>query len=122
MELRFFGATQEVTGSCHGINVNGFKFLLDCGMFQGSKELNKLNYEPFAFDPQAYKVLLLSHAHLDHCGRIPLLVKSGFKGTIYCTDATRDLAKIVMLDAAKVQRQDTLQENRRREREGLAQR
>jgi len=119
MEIRLFGAARVVTGSCYSITVNNEKILVDCGMFQGAKDTEKLNYEDFGFNPSNYQALLLTHAHLDHCGRIPKLVKNGFKGKIYCTAATRDLAYIVMMDAAKVAIHDTERENRRRLEQNL---
>src|SRR3989338_1318321 len=119
MEIIPFGAARTVTGSCYGIKTSKHHILLDCGMFQGSKPLNKLNYEPFGFEPKRIELLLLTHAHLDHCGRIPKLVKEGFKGKIICTAPTKDLAEVVMFDAAKIQMHDTERENRRRVRVGL---
>jgi metallo-beta-lactamase family protein len=88
-------------------------------MFQGSKEMERLNYEGFSFDPRTFSAMILTHAHLDHCGRIPKLVKFGFKGKIFATNATRELANIIMLDAAKIAAEDTKHENKRRAREGL---
>jgi metallo-beta-lactamase family protein len=119
MDIGIFGAAKTVTGSCYGINLRKKRILVDCGMFQGSKKLNKLNYEKFPFDAKSYSALLLTHAHLDHCGRIPKLVKEGFNGDIYCTNATKDIAKIVLLDSAKVNKHDTELENKRRRRLGL---
>ncbi|MBL0162094.1 MAG: MBL fold metallo-hydrolase [Xanthomonadales bacterium] len=100
------GAAKQVTGSCHLVICNRHRVLIDCGMFQGSRETEKTNAEPFDFDPASIDALLLTHAHLDHCGRIPLLVKRGFRGRIYTTAATRELARVVMLDAASLQEQD----------------
>ena len=101
MEISFHGAAEGVTGSCHLVTCGGKHILVDCGMFQGGHELNEENAEPFGFDPRKIDFLLLTHAHLDHCGRIPLLVKQGFRGEIICTAATRDLARLVMLDSAR---------------------
>lgn len=106
MEISFHGAATGVTGSCHMITCAGKKILIDCGMFQGGHELNEENAEPFGFDPRHIDVLLLTHAHLDHCGRIPLLVKQGFRGEIICTAATRDLARLVMLDSAHLHEEE----------------
>ncbi len=100
MHVEFHGAAGEVTGSCHLLEVAGKRLLIDCGMYQGGKELESQNTEPFGFDPAAIDYVLLTHAHLDHCGRLPLLVKRGFRGEIVTTAASRDLAKIVMMDAA----------------------
>jgi metallo-beta-lactamase family protein len=106
MEISFHGAAEGVTGSCHMITCAGKKILIDCGMFQGGHELKEDNAEPFGFDPRQIDVLLLTHAHLDHCGRIPLLVKQGFRGEIICTAATRDLARLVMLDSAHLHEEE----------------
>lgn len=100
MHIEFHGAAGGVTGSCHLIEVAGKQILIDCGMYQGSRELEEENKEPFGFDPTAIDFVLLTHAHLDHCGRLPLLVKRGFRGEIITTGASRDLAKLVMMDAA----------------------
>lgn len=118
MVLRFCGAAGEVTGSCHLIVQNDVAVLLDCGIFQGGEERHVRNREPFPFDPQAIKAVLLSHAHLDHCGRLPLLVKAGFKGKIFATEATCDLAKIVLLDAAKLQEEDAAWKIKRLKKKG----
>ncbi len=103
MKLKFCGASRTVTGSCYYVDTGSFKFLVDCGAFQGSDEIDALNYEAFPFDPSQLDAVFLTHAHFDHCGRIPILVKQGFKGKIIGTQPTRDLAKIVLLDAAKLQ-------------------
>jgi len=108
-----------VTGSCYLLEAAGVKILIDCGMFQGAKEITRLNYEQFNFDPKKISFLLLTHAHIDHCGLIPKLVKNGFRGTIITTPPTADLADIMLEDSAAVQKEDTEQENRRRLREGL---
>ena len=110
------GAAKQVTGSCHLITCNDRHVLIDCGMFQGSEEVERANAEPFGFDPASIDVLLLTHAHLDHCGRIPLLVRRGFRGRILTTAATRELARVVMLDAAGLQEEDArrAQRNNRR--------
>lgn len=100
------GAAKQVTGSCHLITCNERRVLIDCGMFQGSPEVELGNAAPFGFDPASIDVLLLTHAHLDHCGRIPLLVRQGFRGRILTTAATRELARVVMLDAAGLQEED----------------
>lgn len=118
IEIKLFGAAKEVTGSCYSIVTGNEKILVDCGMFQGSKDLQRMNYDIFGFKPNQYDALLLTHAHLDHCGRIPKLVKEGFRGKIYCTDATRDLAFVILMDAAKIAAQDTEHENKRRASSG----
>lgn len=100
MHISFHGAAGDVTGSCHLLHIGGQQILIDCGMFQGSHRLHEENAQPFGFDPAQISLLLLTHAHLDHCGRIPLLVKQGFRGRILATSATVDLAKLVLQDAA----------------------
>lgn len=105
MKIKFCGATRTVTGSCYYVDTGNFKFVVDCGAFQGSDDLEKLNYEPFPFNPSELDAIFLTHAHFDHCGRIPVLVKQGFKGRIFSTQPTRDLAKIVLLDAAHLQKE-----------------
>ena len=106
MEISFHGAAGGVTGSCHLITCAGKRILVDCGMFQGGHELREENAQPFGFDPRKIDILLLTHAHLDHCGRIPLLVKQGFRGEIICTAATRDLARLVLLDSAHLHEEE----------------
>jgi metallo-beta-lactamase family protein len=100
MKLSFHGAAQDVTGSCHLIECVGRRILIDCGMLQGSRELDEENADPFGFDPASVDVVLLTHAHLDHSGRLPLLVKRGFRGEVIATSATFDLARLVILDVA----------------------
>ena len=113
MKISFHGADRTVTGSCHLIECSGKRILVDCGMFQGSRELSEDNAEPFGFDAKAIDVVLLTHAHLDHCGRLPLLVKRGFTGEIISTGASRELTRVVMLDSARLQEEDA-DRNRRR--------
>ena len=100
MKLSFHGAAQDVTGSCHLIECAGKRILVDCGMIQGSRELDEENAAPFGFDAAAIDIVLLTHAHLDHTGRLPLLVKRGFRGEVIATSATFDLARLVILDVA----------------------
>lgn len=119
MKITLFGAARIVTGSCYGLSTTESKILIDCGTFQGGKEMERLNYEPFNFNPREYSALILTHAHLDHCGRIPKLIKYGFRGKIYATDATKELAQIIMMDSAKISAKDVDHENKRRRREGL---
>ena len=106
MELSFHGADRDVTGSCHLLECAGKLLLVDCGMFQGGRELEEENAAPLGFDAAAVDFLLLTHAHLDHCGRLPLLTKGGFRGEIIATAATRELARIVMQDAARMAEDD----------------
>jgi len=102
--MQSYGATKEVTGSCHLMHINGKNIMIDCGMFQGEEE--EKNGQPFEFDPAKIDYLLVTHGHLDHVGRIPKLIKEGFKGTIYATDATMDLAYIILMDSAKIMTED----------------
>lgn len=118
MKIKFLGATDTVTGSCHLITAGGHKFLLDCGMFQGNDEIDRLNHEDFGFNPEEIEFVLLSHAHIDHSGRLPLLAKRGFKGRIYCTDATADLLEIMLRDSAFIQEKETEWTNRKNQRAG----
>ena len=118
MRLSFHGANRGVTGSCHLLEVEGLKILVDCGLFQGGREIDEENEREFGFDPRSIDILLLTHAHLDHCGRIPLLVKRGFEGEIIATSATRELARVIMLDAAHLQEEETERHNRRNKRRG----
>lgn len=120
MKIAFHGAARTVTGSKHLLTLsNGKKYLLDCGMFQGmGKETDALNRD-FGFDPAAVDHLILSHAHIDHCGLIPKLVKDGFNGKIFATPATKDLAAILMEDSAGIQENDLKFVNKRRAAEGL---
>ena len=120
MKITFHGAAQTVTGSKHLIKLkNGKQILLDCGMFQGmGKETQELN-SSFGFTASAVDCLVLSHAHIDHCGLIPKLVKEGFTGPIYATPATRELAGILLEDSAEIQRDDTKFINKRRAKQGL---
>jgi metallo-beta-lactamase family protein len=118
MEIAFHGANKNVTGSCHLVTCSGKRILVDCGMFQGGREMNEENREEFGFDPATIDYLILTHAHLDHCGRIPLLVKRGFRGTIVTTPATRELARLVMLDSARIQEEDARYKQKRARRRG----
>ncbi len=106
MKVKFCGASTGVTGSCHLISTANHKVLLDCGQFQGGKEMERMNSEAFPFDPAEIECVILSHAHIDHCGRLPLLVKRGFKGPIYCTDATSDLLTVMLKDSAYIHEKD----------------
>ena len=110
------GAAKTVTGSCHLLEAEGLKVLVDCGMFQGEDE--EKNYDPFPFDPKEIDYLILTHAHIDHCGRIPLLVREGFRGKILCTRPTAQIARIMLLDAAKVMNETYKSRLRKAERTG----
>ena len=106
MKLSFHGADRDVTGSCHLVECAGRRILIDCGLYQGSREIAEENAGDFGFDPTSLDFVLLTHAHLDHCGRLPLLTKRGFRGEIVTTMATHDLARLVMLDAAHLQEEE----------------
>jgi metallo-beta-lactamase family protein len=118
MRLSFHGADRDVTGSCHLVECAGRRILIDCGMYQGGRELFEENGEPFGFDPAAIDIVLLTHAHLDHCGRLPLLVKRGFRGEVVTTAASRELARLVVLDAAHLQEEDAQYRARHAQRHG----
>lgn len=118
MKIQFCGAASGVTGSCHLITTKKHKILLDCGQFQGGKSMEAMNFEPFPFDPSEIDYLILSHAHIDHCGRIPLLIKRGFKGDIYCTDATADLVEVMLKDSGYIHEKEAEWKNRKAERAG----
>jgi len=120
MRLKFCGADRTVTGSSHLIILDdGFKILLDCGLFQGKQAYVDEWNQKFSFDPKEIDVLILSHAHIDHSGRIPKLVREGFSGNIYCTPATLDLSKIMLLDSGHIQVNDSIYHNKKRIKRGL---
>jgi metallo-beta-lactamase family protein len=119
MKITFCGAAGVVTGSCTLLETGKDKILVDCGMFQGTKEVTRLNYLPFRFNPASVSAVILTHAHVDHCGLLPKLVKDGFRGRVVGTGATLDLAEILLEDSAHVQKQETEHENKRRMRTGL---
>ena len=118
MKIQFCGATTGVTGSCHLVKTDKHNVLLDCGQFQGGKAQEAMNRDDFPFDPKAVECLVLSHAHIDHCGRIPLLVKRGFSGPIYCTSATADLLKVMLEDSAYIHEKDAEWDTKRSLRAG----
>jgi len=111
MKLTFFGGAGTVTGSKTLLEVDYTKIMIDCGLFQGLKKLREMNWEPIPTRLDNLDVVLLTHAHLDHCGYLPLLVKNGYKGKIYCTEATKDLVKVILLDSAKIQEEDARKAN-----------
>ncbi len=118
MNVKFLGAARSVTGTCHLITTDKYKILLDCGLFQGSKMLDELNEQDFGFDPLEIDFMILSHAHIDHSGRIPLLTKHGYKGKIFCTDATADLVEIMLKDSGYIHEKEAEWSNRKAERSG----
>ena len=112
MNISFFGAAGTVTGSRHLVEMAGQRILLDCGLFQGFKALRERNWAPFPVPPAGLDAVVLSHAHLDHSGWLPALVRAGFKGPIHCSPATRDLAEVLLLDSAHLQEEDARRANR----------
>ncbi len=119
MTLQFLGAAEEVTGSCHLLSVAGRQMLLDCGLIQGAKEDELRNHDPFAFEPSQIAAVVLSHAHIDHSGRLPLLVKAGFTGPVYTHKATVELCSIMLKDAAMLQMRDSERTNKKRAKHDL---
>jgi metallo-beta-lactamase family protein len=111
--ITFLGAARTVTGSKHLLDLDGHRVLVDCGMFQGLKPLRERNWAAFPVHPKSIDAVLLTHAHLDHCGLLPRLVSQGFKGRIFCTPATADLTRIVLADAGKLQEEDAERANRK---------
>ena len=118
MRLEFLGAAHTVTGSCYLLETGEDRYLIDCGMFQGAKRIREYNYEEFAFNPADIDGMLLTHAHVDHCGLVPKLVREGFKGTVYATQATCDLVRIMLPDSAHIQESDAELMNRKGRRRG----
>ena len=117
INLSFLGAARNVTGSRYLVETNNIKILVDCGLYQ-EREYQHRNWEPFQVPPEELDAVLLTHAHLDHCGLLPKLVKEGFKGKIYCTPATADITQIILLDSAKLQEEDAAYKKKRHSREG----
>lgn len=113
MNIEFFGAAGEVTGSCHILRVGGKTILLDCGLIQGSRKDEERNHDPFPFEASHIDAVVLSHAHLDHCGRLPLLVKRGFRGPIFVQEAAGELAAILLADAAHLEERDAEYQSRK---------
>ncbi|MCC5793407.1 MAG: MBL fold metallo-hydrolase [Chromatiales bacterium] len=119
MELEFFGAAGEVTGSCHVLRIGDRRILLECGMLQGGRQQAARNREPFPLDPESLDAVIISHAHIDHCGRLPLLVRRGYSGPVFAQQATRDVARVMLEDSAGLAERDAEQESVKRARKGL---
>ncbi|MBI4048256.1 MAG: MBL fold metallo-hydrolase, partial [Devosia nanyangense] len=111
--LEFHGAAGTVTGSCYRVVHPHGQFLVDCGMFQGNRTVRDLNYKPTPFDPHRIDFVLLTHAHIDHCGLLPKLYHNGFAGPMWMTPPTSGLLEYLLLDAAGIQESETEQENRK---------
>jgi len=119
MRVHFFGATRTTTGSLYLLELNGRRLLLECGLFQGRRGESIDRNRNFPFDPRHIDAVILSHAHIDHCGNLPNLCRQGFEGNIYCTFATRDLASIMLEDSAEIQRDDAAFVSKKRAKQGL---
>lgn len=119
MKIKFLGATKSVTGSMHILESGGKKVLVDCGLFQGRREESNYRNRNFPFDPKSIERVVLSHAHIDHSGNLPNLVKNGYKNSIYSTFATRDLCVLMLKDSAYIQEKDAEYLNKRKKRQGL---
>ena len=120
MHIEFYGATSGITGSCHILRANGQMVLLDCGLIQGRREVEARNRDPFPFSMAEIDAVVLSHGHIDHSGRLPLLVTQGYQGPIYAQNATCDLLEILLEDSASLQERDAQYENKRRSRKNKA--
>ncbi|MBW8001619.1 MAG: MBL fold metallo-hydrolase [Planctomycetes bacterium] len=117
ISLSFLGAVQNITGSRHLLKVDGTSILVDCGLYQ-ERQFKDRNWDPFPINPETIDAVFLTHAHLDHCGLLPKLVKEGFKGKIYCTQATAEIAQIILFDAAHIQEEDAEHKKRRHKKKG----
>jgi metallo-beta-lactamase family protein len=120
MNLSFHGAARSVTGSRHMLEIPGFRLLLDCGLFQGRREEAYRKNRDLGFDPKSLSAVLLSHAHIDHSGALPVLQKHGFSGKVYLTRATYDLTELMLEDSARVQMNDCGYVNKQEQRKGRA--
>ena len=120
LHITFHGAAQTVTGSCMELTLDGARILVDCGLFQGSRTLETLNHGAFGFDVRTIDAVVLTHAHIDHCGLLPKLVAEGYKGPIYCTPGTKDLLQYMLADAGRIQESEAARRNHRRDRQAHA--
>lgn len=118
VDVTFHGAAKTVTGSCMELSSGGVRILIDCGLFQGSRSLEALNYGPFSFDPHTISAVVVTHAHIDHCGLLPKLVAQGYGGSIFCTAQTAELLEYMLADAGRIQEFEAQRRNRRRDRIG----
>ena len=118
IELSFHGAAQTVTGSCFRLQTPHSSVLIDCGLFQGSKTLRELNYQPFPFRPDSIDAVLLTHAHIDHAGVLPKLVRHGFKGNIHTTEPSMDLSSVMLPDSGYIQESEVKRLNKRNRQRG----
>ncbi|NLN39343.1 MAG: MBL fold metallo-hydrolase, partial [Smithella sp.] len=118
MKIKFLGAARTVTGSCYIIETDKVRFAVDCGMHQGPEQIEARNRDVTPYDPAAIDFIILTHAHIDHSGLLPRIVKNGFRGPVYVTEPTRELIKILLLDSAHVQKVDTAGKNKRLMRAG----
>ena len=118
MRIRFLGAAKTVTGSCYMVDTEKSRFLVDCGMYQGSKVLKELNYAPFGFDIKDIDFVLITHAHVDHCGLLPKLYKQGFTGMSYASEPTKQLCGVVLPDSGYIQETEVERKNRKNARTG----
>ncbi|MFV0422834.1 MBL fold metallo-hydrolase RNA specificity domain-containing protein [Oleidesulfovibrio sp.] len=118
MKVQFLGAARTVTGSCYIIEANGVRFAVDCGMHQGNNEIEKRNYDTSVYHPAELSFFLVTHAHIDHTGLLPKMVRDGFSGSIYCTEPTRDLLEIMLQDSANIQEMEAEWQTRKQKRKG----
>src|SRR4029078_7642596 len=119
MRVHFYGATRTTTGSMYLLELNGRKILLECGLYQGHRDEAIERNRKFPFNPREVDSVILSHAHIDHCGNLPNLCRQGFEGNIFCTFATRDLARIMLEDSAEIQRAAAAVVSNKRAQHGL---
>ncbi|MBE0557943.1 MAG: MBL fold metallo-hydrolase, partial [Proteobacteria bacterium] len=120
MKIRFMGAARTVTGSCYILETGGHRFAIDCGMHQGNAEIDKRNWDVEIYEPERIEFILMTHAHMDHSGLLPRLVRNGFAGEVYVTPPTMELLRILLLDSAHIQEMEAQWKNRKRIRYGDA--